>query len=54
MSDSPTKRAVLELKKQEGNGVCADCSKPGKFNISLYDSRGSYALVPEFLSMFVP
>ena len=31
MADSPTKRAVLELKKREGNDVCADCGKPGKF-----------------------
>jgi hypothetical protein len=28
MSESPTKRAVLELKKREGNDVCADCGKP--------------------------
>ena len=30
MSDSPTKRAVLELKRKEGNDVCADCGKAGK------------------------
>lgn len=31
MSDSPTKRAIMELKKQEGNDVCVDCGKSGKY-----------------------
>ena len=30
MSESPTKRAILELKKRDGNDVCADCGKPGQ------------------------
>ena len=42
MSDSPTKRAVLELRKQEGNDVCADCGKPGKCSTYL----GLVSLVP--------
>ena len=32
MSESLTKRAVLELKKREGNDVCADCGKPGELS----------------------
>ena len=30
-TDSPTKRAVLEVRKQEGNDVCADCGQKGGF-----------------------
>lgn len=29
-TDSPTKRAILELRKEEGNEVCADCGLKGK------------------------
>ena len=29
-TESPTKRAVLELKKRDGNNVCADCGKKGE------------------------
>lgn len=30
MDESPTKRAVLELKKVEGNDECADCGRKGE------------------------
>ena len=29
-TDSPTKRAILELRKQEGNDSCADCGRKGE------------------------
>lgn len=29
-SDSPNKRAVLKLKAEEGNDVCADCGRKGE------------------------
>jgi hypothetical protein len=34
-SDSPNKRAVIALKKVEGNEVCADCGQNGKCLVSL-------------------
>lgn len=42
MSDSPTKRAVLELKKKEGNDVCADCGKAGKSGAEATKRGASY------------
>ena len=34
-TDSPTKRAILELRKQEGNDACADCGRKGEKRASI-------------------
>ena len=30
MDESPTKRAIIELMKLDGNGECADCGRKGE------------------------
>ena len=42
MDESPTKRAVLELKKVEGNDECADCGRKGE--LCLYTPRHALGL----------
>lgn len=32
-SDNPNKREVKELRKVEGNEICADCGQKGKLSI---------------------
>ncbi len=31
-SESPTRREVIALKKEEGNDMCADCGQKGSFH----------------------
>lgn len=38
-SDSPNKRAILALKGEEGNDVCADCGRKGKRREPCYYTR---------------
>ncbi len=33
-SESPTRREVIALKKEEGNDMCADCGQKGSFHYS--------------------
>ncbi len=55
-SESPSKRAVLALKKEEGNDQCADCGQKGvaiymhSFTALLYTPTG---LVSIMLSMLM-
>ena len=52
-TDSPSKRAILELKGQPENSMCADCGQKGEFVARLLlsppwlkPSKNGHALLP--------
>lgn len=46
MDESPTKRAILELKKLDGNEECADCGRKGELtcSVSRWEASGAIKL----------
>ena len=52
--ESPTKRAVLELQKVEGNNVCADCGRAGeKIVFSVAACFGGIVYYQDMLSVYI-
>ena len=53
-SDSPNKRAILALRKEEGNDMCADCGQISKCRRVVIYASPVYAAFGEWLIVCSP